>query len=196
MSTWGLRFSCSWRKQAGDNWANGKGAGVVLGYDVNQLEDGSTENDSRPPRGEIGKLFRPPLLRARHAAGVSARVVFFPLHFRGDHENAALVDGPDRVPRGRFRPERRGRSGGAAGSPAPSGARPTIPPAGCVAGAVQHDDYLKIIEETGFKNIELKKTKTVDIPDEILGLYMPDEEIKRYRESGTGIFSITVTAYR
>jgi arsenite methyltransferase len=68
--------------------------------------------------------------------------------------------------------------------------------AGCVAGAVQHDDYLKIIEETGFKNIEVKKTKTVDIPDEILGLYMPEEELKRYRESGTGIFSITVTAYR
>ncbi len=68
--------------------------------------------------------------------------------------------------------------------------------AGCVAGAVQYDEYLKIIEETGFKNIEVKKTKTVDIPDEILGLYMSVEEIKRYRERGVGIFSITVTAYR
>jgi len=42
--------------------ANGKGSGVVFGYDVNPIEDGSTENDSRPPRGEIGKLFRPTLL--------------------------------------------------------------------------------------------------------------------------------------
>ena len=66
--------------------------------------------------------------------------------------------------------------------------------AGCVAGAVQHDEYLKIIEETGFKNIEVKKTKTIDIPDEILRLYLSDGEIKRYRESRVGIFSITVTA--
>jgi arsenite methyltransferase len=66
--------------------------------------------------------------------------------------------------------------------------------AGCIAGAVQHDDYLKIIEETGFKNIELKKTKTVDIPDEILRFYLSDTEIKRYREKSAGIFSITVTA--
>ena len=68
--------------------------------------------------------------------------------------------------------------------------------AGCVAGAVQYDEYLKIIKETGFKNIEVKKTKTVDLPDEILRLYLPDTEIKRYCENRVGIFSITVTAYR
>ena len=68
--------------------------------------------------------------------------------------------------------------------------------AGCVAGAVQHDEYLKIIEETGFKNIEVKKIKTIDIPDAILKLYMTDSEIRRYRENKVGIFSITVTAYK
>jgi arsenite methyltransferase len=66
--------------------------------------------------------------------------------------------------------------------------------AGCVAGAIQYDEYLKIIEQTGFKNIEVMKTKTIDIPDEILRLYLPEDEIKRYRENSVGIFSITVTA--
>jgi len=66
--------------------------------------------------------------------------------------------------------------------------------AGCVAGAVQHDEYLKIIEESGFKNVEVKKTKVIDLPDEVLKDYLTKEALKQYRESKVGIFSITVTA--
>ncbi|MCX6175288.1 MAG: arsenite methyltransferase [Ignavibacteriales bacterium] len=64
--------------------------------------------------------------------------------------------------------------------------------AGCVAGAVQHDEYLKIIKETGFKKVEIKKTKVIDLPDEILKDYLPEATLKQYRESKVGIFSITV----
>lgn len=66
--------------------------------------------------------------------------------------------------------------------------------AGCVSGAIQQDSYLKIIEESGFKNVEIKKTKVIDLPDEILKEYLSEDEVKQYRESGVGIFSITVTA--
>ncbi len=66
--------------------------------------------------------------------------------------------------------------------------------AGCVAGAIQQDEYLRIIEEAGFRNTEIKKTKVVDLPDEILKDYLTDAELKQYRESKVGIFSITVTA--
>ncbi len=66
--------------------------------------------------------------------------------------------------------------------------------AGCVAGAVQYDEYLKIIEESGFKNIEVKKTKIIDLPDEILKDYLTETSLKQYRESKVGVFSITVTA--
>jgi len=66
--------------------------------------------------------------------------------------------------------------------------------AGCVAGAIQQDEYLRIIEETGFKNIQIKKTKAIDLPDEILKDYLPDAELKQYRESKVGILSITITA--
>jgi len=66
--------------------------------------------------------------------------------------------------------------------------------AGCVSGAVQHDEYLKIISDSGFKNVEVMKTKVIDLPDEILRSYLSAEELKKYHESNIGIFSITVTA--
>ncbi len=66
--------------------------------------------------------------------------------------------------------------------------------AGCVSGAIQQDDYLNIISTTGFTNVEIKKTKVIDIPDEILREYMSETELSGYRKSGVGIFSITVTA--
>lgn len=66
--------------------------------------------------------------------------------------------------------------------------------AGCVAGAMQKDEYLKIIEKTGFKNIKIQKEKVISIPDDILSRYMSAEEIKAYKNSKEGIFSITVYA--
>ena len=40
--------------------------------------------------------------------------------------------------------------------------------AGCVASAIQMEDYLKIIENSGFKNITLQKKKPIIVPDDIL----------------------------
>ncbi len=64
--------------------------------------------------------------------------------------------------------------------------------AGCVAGALQRDDYIGIIKNTGFQNVEIKQTKTVTIPDDILIKYLSDEQLSQYNKSGIGIFSITV----
>jgi len=68
--------------------------------------------------------------------------------------------------------------------------------AGCVAGALQKDDYIGIINQTGFKNIEIKKTKTITIPNEILAQYLNDEQLSEYNNSGIGIFSITVVGIK
>jgi hypothetical protein len=68
--------------------------------------------------------------------------------------------------------------------------------AGCVAGAVQKDRYLEIIQEAGFKDIIIKKEKEVILPDEILLNYFPEEDIKKFRDSGVGIFSTTVFAVK
>jgi len=65
--------------------------------------------------------------------------------------------------------------------------------AGCVAGALKRDDYLNHIREQGFKSIEIKKEKKIIIPDSTLLNYMGPDELRIFKESNTGIFSITVT---
>ena len=66
--------------------------------------------------------------------------------------------------------------------------------AGCVAGAIQKDEYLGLIEANGFTNIILQKQKVIIIPDDILSNYLSAEQIVLFKQSGTGIFSVTVYA--
>jgi arsenite methyltransferase len=66
--------------------------------------------------------------------------------------------------------------------------------AGCVAGAIQKDEYLSLIAEAGFKHVAIQKEKVISIPDEILKQYMSGEEVEAFKSSGVGIFSITVFA--
>ena len=66
--------------------------------------------------------------------------------------------------------------------------------AGCVSGAIQKEVYLELIKANGFANITLQKEKVINIPDDILLQYLSSDQLKTYRESGTGIISITVYA--
>jgi ubiquinone/menaquinone biosynthesis C-methylase UbiE len=66
--------------------------------------------------------------------------------------------------------------------------------AGCVAGAIQKEVYLELIEANGFKNITVQKDKAIIIPDDILSQYLSAEQIAAFKQSGTGIRSITVYA--
>ena len=67
---------------------------------------------------------------------------------------------------------------------------------GCVSGALQMEEYLSVIRINGFSNVEIKKQKQMDIPDEELLKYLSDTELSEFRKTGTGIFSITVSADR
>ena len=66
--------------------------------------------------------------------------------------------------------------------------------AGCVAGAIQKQAYLELVDITGFSNVTLQKEKIITIPDDILSQYLSAEEIVAFKQSGTGIYSITVYA--
>jgi len=66
--------------------------------------------------------------------------------------------------------------------------------AGCVSGAIKMEDYLSIIEKTGFRNIRVHKQKPIIIPDDILRKYLTSNELEEFKKEGTGIFSITVSA--
>ena len=68
--------------------------------------------------------------------------------------------------------------------------------AGCVAGAIQKDVYLELIQANGFENITIQKEKTIVIPDDILINYLSPEKIELLKSGNTGIFSITVFAQK
>lgn len=66
--------------------------------------------------------------------------------------------------------------------------------AGCVAGAIQKQEYLQFIQDAGFVNVQIQKEKPIVIPDDILEKYLSTEEVNAFNKSDTGIFSITVYA--
>lgn len=66
--------------------------------------------------------------------------------------------------------------------------------AGCVSGAVQKSTYLDFITDNGFKNVVINKEKQIIIPDEILRKYLDEKQLAEFKNSGLGIFSITVSA--
>jgi ubiquinone/menaquinone biosynthesis C-methylase UbiE len=66
--------------------------------------------------------------------------------------------------------------------------------AGCVAGAIQKNEYLEVIKEVGFTNVSIKKEKQIIIPDDILSQYLSKEEIETYKKSKLEVISLTVFA--
>ena len=68
--------------------------------------------------------------------------------------------------------------------------------AGCIASAIQRDDYLGEIEKAGFTEIKVERTKTVEIPDELLREHLDDVTVEKYKAGNVGIYSITVTGKR
>jgi ubiquinone/menaquinone biosynthesis C-methylase UbiE len=66
--------------------------------------------------------------------------------------------------------------------------------AGCISGAVQKDEYLQIIKEVGFVNSTIQKDRKIDVPNELLAQFLTADQLREYKKSPIGIFSITVYA--
>lgn len=66
--------------------------------------------------------------------------------------------------------------------------------AGCVSGAIDIDLYLEIMKKSGLVNIKIQKDRIITIPDETLLIYLDQTELRKFKESGSGIYSITVYA--
>jgi len=65
---------------------------------------------------------------------------------------------------------------------------------GCIGGAMEKNEYLALIKEAGFRNIQIKKEKRIDLPDEVIAEVVSSEMVKEYRASGAAVYSITVYA--
>jgi SAM-dependent methyltransferase len=66
--------------------------------------------------------------------------------------------------------------------------------AGCVSGALGKEEYLKVIEDAGFENIEVVKEREIVLPDELLLQFISNEELKDYRNGKSAVLSVTVCA--
>jgi arsenite methyltransferase len=66
--------------------------------------------------------------------------------------------------------------------------------AGCVAGAIDKEEYLGIIRKAGFRDISINKEKEIRLPEEVLRNYLSEDELEEFKNGDTGIFSITVSA--
>jgi ubiquinone/menaquinone biosynthesis C-methylase UbiE len=66
--------------------------------------------------------------------------------------------------------------------------------AGCVAGALQKEEYLQIISETGFENVKITSEKKITLPLESVKEILDEENLQAFLGSGVGIFSLSVYA--
>jgi arsenite methyltransferase len=66
--------------------------------------------------------------------------------------------------------------------------------AGCVSGAMQLEEYLEVIADVGFGDIQLHKQRSIEIPMQLLSHYLNEIELRDFLEGDTGVFSITVGA--
>jgi len=63
---------------------------------------------------------------------------------------------------------------------------------GCVAGALQKDDYLGVIGAAGFRNITVLKTRVIDLPAALLEDILGADGTRAYLDSGVQVLSVTV----
>jgi len=63
---------------------------------------------------------------------------------------------------------------------------------GCIAGALQQEQYINLIKERGFKNAEIVQTKEILLSRALLLKHMSPEEAKAGLNYNFGIYSITV----
>ena len=67
---------------------------------------------------------------------------------------------------------------------------------GCVAGAMKQDDYLKVISEAGFEDVEIKKSRVIVLPENLIKEYISNENLEGINTNDLGIVSVTVVGYK
>jgi arsenite methyltransferase len=63
---------------------------------------------------------------------------------------------------------------------------------GCIASALEREEYMGIIRHAGFDAIEVKSSKELALPDEYLFEHLGADDLASYRASGSKVLSITV----
>ncbi len=64
--------------------------------------------------------------------------------------------------------------------------------AGCVAGALKKEVYMRVIKKAGFINVALAKEKPMTIPNEMLSQFLSEPERTEFKKDVSPLLSITV----
>jgi SAM-dependent methyltransferase len=62
--------------------------------------------------------------------------------------------------------------------------------AGCVAGSMEENAYLELIEAAGFEDVQIRARSRIEVPDSALPEELSEEQFASFREGG--LFSLTV----
>jgi len=65
--------------------------------------------------------------------------------------------------------------------------------AGCISGAIPKDDYLKLIAGQGFETVEIKTSRRIEIPEEVVAEAASQAQIADAKVKDLHVLSITVT---
>ena len=63
---------------------------------------------------------------------------------------------------------------------------------GCVAGAMEQEEYLELIRGAGFSEVWIAETRTIELPDSLLSPHLDGEELAAFRAANTRLLSVTV----
>jgi SAM-dependent methyltransferase len=63
---------------------------------------------------------------------------------------------------------------------------------GCIAGAVEQDQYLKLIRTAGFSEVRIAESRTIELPDSLLLQHLDGGGLAAFRAAGTRLLSVTV----
>ena len=65
--------------------------------------------------------------------------------------------------------------------------------AGCVSGAIELDHYISLLKQVGFKDINILKQHTIDIPESLIPKDLTEAELQEVNDPDNGVISITIT---
>ena len=63
---------------------------------------------------------------------------------------------------------------------------------GCVAGALPKEQYLELLRQAGFQNLEVRIEKPIVLPEAAYAPLLSSEELETFQRDGEAIASITV----
>jgi SAM-dependent methyltransferase len=63
---------------------------------------------------------------------------------------------------------------------------------GCVAGAIEQEQYLDLIRAAGFSEVRIAESRTIELPDVLLSQHLDGEQLAAFRAANTRLLSVTV----